>query len=105
MEAMQMTYADTNQRAALISGLHALADYLESNPGVPTPIYSDILTFPPHNDWVVMRAEIDVIATRLGVSGQQTSGGHYVAARSFGAVEYRVVAIPPRSHCGNEQGE
>jgi hypothetical protein len=100
-----MTYADTSQRAALIGGLRALADYLESNPEVPAPIYSDVLTFPPDGDWMVMRAETDSIAARLGVAGRETGGGHYVAARSFGPIEYRAVAIPRGNDRDNEQSE
>jgi len=88
-----MTCADSTERAALISGLRSLADYLESNPEVPAPIYSDVLTFPPDGDWTGMRAEIDVIAERIGTEARETVGGHYVAARSFGPIEYRAVAI------------
>jgi hypothetical protein len=42
-----MTYADSTERAALIGGLRALADYLESNPEVPAPGYTDVFIFPP----------------------------------------------------------
>lgn len=100
-----MAYADTSQRAALIGGLRALADYLESNPQVPAPTYSDVFTFPPDGDWTVMRAEIDSIAACLGVTGRETGGGHYVATRSFGPIEYRAVAIPRSNDSDNEQGE
>ncbi len=98
-----MTYADTTERAALIGGLRALADYLESNPQVPAPSYSDMLTFPPDSDCLGMRAEIDAIAARLGVAAYGTGGGHYVAARSFGLVEYRAVAICKQDHHGKSQ--
>jgi hypothetical protein len=89
-----MTYADSTERAELIRGFRGLADYLESNPEVPAPIYSTVHAFPV-GDWAVMRAEIEAIAAFLGVSADMTCGGHYVAARSFGPVEYRAVAIPP----------
>jgi hypothetical protein len=89
-----MTYAGNNERAALIDGFRALADYLESNPDVPTPSFSDVLAFPPDGDWAEMRAEIDAIAERIGVEARETGGGHYVANRFFGPVEYRAVAIP-----------
>jgi hypothetical protein len=88
-----MTYAEHSERAALISGFRALADYLESNPDVPAPSYSDVLAFPPEGDCAGMRAEIDGIAERIGVEARETVRGHYVAARSFGPVEYRAVAI------------
>jgi hypothetical protein len=93
-----MTYADSTERAAFISGLRALADYLESNPAVPAPIYSTVHTFPPDGDWAAMRADIDAIAAPLGVIAYRTAGGHYVATRSFGPVEYRAVAIPRRDN-------
>lgn len=100
-----MTYADISQRAALVGGLRALADYLESNPEVPISIYSDVFTFPPDADWTVMRAEIDSIAAQLGVTGRETVGGHYVASRSFGPIEYRAVAIPRSNDSDNAQSE
>jgi hypothetical protein len=97
-------YASTIERAALIKGLRALADYLESNLEVPAPSYSDVLTFPPDSDCPGMRAEIDAIAARLSVAAYETGGGHYVAARSFGPVEYRAVAICKHNHHGKSQG-
>jgi hypothetical protein len=100
-----MIYADSIERAVLINGFRGLADYLESNPEVPAPIYSTVHTFPPDGDWAGMRAEIDAAAARLGVTAHETPGGHYVATRSFGPVEYRAVAIPPRSDSDNENSE
>jgi hypothetical protein len=100
-----MTYADSSGRAALIGGLRVLADYLESSPEVPAPVYSHVFTFPPDGDWAGMRAEIDAIAARLGVRARQTGGGHYVAVRSFGPIEYRAVAIPPGNDSGTGQSE
>jgi hypothetical protein len=99
-----MTYSDPTERAELISGLRMLADYLESNPEVPAPRYSTVHTFPPNGDWAEMCAEIDAIAARLGVTCE-TCGGHYVAARSFGPVEYRAVAIPPKDDSQDEESE
>jgi hypothetical protein len=98
-----MTYADITERTALISGLRALADYLESNPEIPAPSYSDVVAFPPDSECPTVRAEIDAIAARLGVSARETSGGHYVATRSFGPVEYRAVAICKQNHHGKNQ--
>ena len=98
-----MTYADSTEGAALISGLRALADYLESNPDVPSPIYAQVYAFPPESEWAGMQAEIVAVAARLGVTAYRSHGGHVFAARSFGPVEYRAVAIPPRND--NEQSE
>jgi hypothetical protein len=100
-----MTYSDPTERAELIGGFRALADYLESNPEVPAPAYPTVHTFPPDGDWAEMRAEIDAIAAGLGVTACKTGCGHYVATRSFGPVEYRAVAIPPRSGSGNRKSE
>jgi hypothetical protein len=98
-----MTYTDSTERAAVISGLRGLAEYLESTPEMPAPAYPVIYTFPPTGEWTAMRAEIDNAAALLGVTARDTSGGHYVAARHFGPVEYRAVAIPPDSD--SEEGE
>lgn len=89
-----MTYANSTERDALINGLRGMADFLESNPEVPTPIYTDMLIFPPNREWTEMKAEIDAIAARLGVTACKSYGGHYVARRSFGPIEYRAVALP-----------
>ena len=100
-----MTHADSTERAALISGFRGIADYLESNPQVPAPAYSTVHAFPSDDDWAEMRAAIDVIADRLGVIAHLAGGGHYVAIRSFGPVDYRAVAIPPKSDSDNRRGE
>jgi hypothetical protein len=90
-----MTYATAIERQALISGLRELAAFLENNPGVPAPKYTDVLVFPPHASDTENRREIDVIATRIG-SGTEISSAyrHYITSRQFGAVGYRAVAIP-----------
>ena len=98
-----MNHADSTTRAAIISGFRALADYLESNPEVPVPAYPVVHTFPPDGDWPQMRAEIDATAAQLGVNAHLTGGGHYVAARFFGPVEYQAVAIPRKND--NERSE
>jgi hypothetical protein len=98
-----MTYADSAERAALIQGFRGLADYLESNPEVPTPIYSTVYVFPSSGDWAGMCADIEEIAAFLGVAAGITGGGHYVAVQWFGPVEYRAVAIPRGS--GSQESE
>jgi hypothetical protein len=98
-----MTYANSTERAAFISGLRGLVEYLESDLEVPAPIYSTVHTFPPAGDWSALCGEIDAIAARLGVTTHVTASGHYVAVRCFGSVEYRAVAIPRYDDSG--QGE
>ncbi|MGH3403556.1 MAG: hypothetical protein ACRDRJ_13815 [Streptosporangiaceae bacterium] len=90
-----MTYANATERQALIGGLRALADFLESNPEIPAPAYTDVLVFPPFASDADKRREIDVIASRID-SGTVTysSYRHYQTSRRFGPVQYRAVAIP-----------
>ncbi len=90
-----MTYANATECQALICGLRALADFLESSPDVPAPTYTDALVFPPSASDAEKQREIDVIASRIG-SGTQTysSYRHYQTSRRFGPVQYRAVAIP-----------
>jgi len=96
-----MTYASATERQALISGLRELADFLETNPEVPTPTFTDMLVFPPHVSHSENRAEIDAIASRIG-SGIEISSTrrHYVTSRQFGPVMYRAVAIPSDKNRG-----
>lgn len=98
-----MIFSDPTQRAAFIGGLRALADCLESDPEVPAPIYPVVYAFPSAVDWTAKRAVIDAIAARLAVATHQTSSGYYVAARFFGSLEYRAVAIP--HHADNYESE
>ncbi len=90
-----MTYANATERQALISGLRELAGFLESNPDVPAPEYTDVLVFPPSASDAGKRRQIDVIASRIGsVAETFSSFRHYRTSRRFGPVEYRAVAIP-----------
>ena len=98
-----MNHADSTERAAFISGLRRLADYMESSPELPAPGYTSAYMFPAVGDWTGMCAEIDAVAAHLGVAAHRTSGGHYLAVRAFGPVEYRAVAIPPKND--GEEGE
>jgi hypothetical protein len=100
-----MTYSDPNERAALIGGFRALADYLESHPDIPAPIYSTVYVFPSDGGWPGMCSDIEVTAARMGVACRLTIGGHYVATRDFGPVEYRMAAIPPKSSSTDQEGE
>jgi hypothetical protein len=90
-----MTYANSIERHALIAGLRALAGFLEANPDVPAPAYTDVLVFPPDASEAEERQEIDTIASRIG-SGIEISSSrrHYTTSRQFGPVGYRAVAIP-----------
>jgi hypothetical protein len=90
-----MTYANAIERQALISGLRELTDFLESNPDVPAPAYTDVPVFPPFSSDAEKRREIDVIASRIGSAAvTYSSYCHYQTSRRFGPVRYRAVAIP-----------
>ena len=89
-------YANPEERAQVIAGLRDLADFLDRNPQVPVPCFTDLFVFPPSGSDAEMFAEIDVIAGLVGTaaSDADSPAGHYSAARDFGPVQYRAVAIP-----------
>ena len=87
-------YANADERSQFIAGLHALAEYLESNPSVPAPWSGTCVhVFPPHGRNEEQRAEIDIIAMRINAEPHEEVSGHYAVSRFFGPVEYRAVAI------------
>ena len=86
---------DPETRKAFITGLRDLADYLARHPTV---------AIPPHGTEILLSAsstddggcaQVDRFARQLGVPVQNSlaCSGHYAAARSFGPVRYRMVAI------------
>ena len=89
-------YANSEERTRLIAGLRELAEYLDHNPNVPAPRWTDLLVFPPAGSDAEMFTEIDAIASRIGAtaSDADSPAGHYSASRDFGPVQYRAVAIP-----------
>lgn len=86
-------YADPGQRTRLIAGLLDLAIFLEANPDVPAPQYTDMLVFPSDGTNAERRAGIDVIAARIDAEPCEITSGHYSVSRYFGPVEYCAVAI------------
>jgi hypothetical protein len=97
-------YANPEERARVIAGLRDLADFLDQNPQVPAPGYTDLLVFPPIGSDAEMFAEIDVIAALIDTtaSDADSPGRHYSAVRGFGPVQYRAIAIP---HAARRQSE
>ena len=63
---MASYYANTGERARLIAGFRALADFLQDHPDVPAPHWADVMVFPPDATNEKMRAEIDQIAAGIG---------------------------------------
>lgn len=83
-------------RTDFIAGLHALADFLDTHPELPVPPFqTDVLIHIRGSD-EEQRAEVDRLADLLGVpvTDETSTGGHYIAVRAFGPVEYRCVAVP-----------
>jgi hypothetical protein len=97
-------YANPEERARVIAGLHDLADFLDRNPQVPAPRFTDLFVFPPPGSDAEMFAEIDVIAALIGITASDADSprGHYSAVRDFGPVHYRAIAIP---HSARRQSE
>jgi hypothetical protein len=98
-------YANHDERSCLIDGLRAVAQFLQDHTDVPVPRWTDVLVFPPDGPDEEKRAEIDIIAARIGAEASESTGGHYSCSISFGPVEYRVVAIPETPKSGTEKGE
>lgn len=96
-------YADSTERTRLIAGLRDLAAFRESSPDVPTPRWADVMVFPHNSTDDGNRAEIDVIASRIGAETSENGGGHYTASRFFGPVEYRAVAISEHDNDDEER--
>ncbi len=107
---MASYYASAGERARLIAGFRALADFLQDHPDVPAPRWADVMVFPPDGTEEEMRAEIDQVAVRIGTepADRTADHGHYTASRNFGPVEYRAVAIcacaRPDQYAGDEKG-
>jgi hypothetical protein len=97
-------HANSEERGRLIAGLRQLADFLHQNPDVPAPRYAEVIVFPAPGTNAEMFAEIDVIAQQIGAtaSSADSPADHYSAARDFGPVRYRAVAIPTRNDESNE---
>ncbi len=87
-------YASDDERNRLIGGLHALVQFLQDHPDIPAPRWADVLVFPSDGPDEQQRAEIDVIASRIGTGTGESTRGHYSCSINFGPVEYRAVAIP-----------
>ena len=103
---ISVSYANADERGRLIAGLRALAAFLQDHPDVPAPRWTDVYVFPPRGTDEQMRAEIDQIAALIGAeSTNDAAYGHYAAARLFGPVQYRAVAIGENPDTNDGKGE
>ncbi|GGK62765.1 hypothetical protein Ppa06_20940 [Planomonospora parontospora subsp. parontospora] len=87
---------DPTRRAAFITGLRDLADFIETNPGVPVPRQSTAITyFPEQATDAEMCAEVDRIAGLCGsrIDPAPLPYGHYMITLPFGPLRYEIAAI------------
>jgi hypothetical protein len=86
---------DPGTRQALITGLRDLADYLDQHPAVPVPKYGTEIYLGASSTDDGGCAQVAQFARQLGVPVPKSISysGHYEAARQFGPVGYRMVAI------------
>ncbi|MEV5824813.1 hypothetical protein AB0L25_04480 [Spirillospora sp. NPDC052242] len=91
---------DLFARHQIITGLRALADFLEANPAVPVDEYGeDFTVYTRQADDTSAAAMVDRVAALAGaeIEDRRDRGGHYTATRTFGRISYRIVHIPRRS--------
>ena len=89
-------YANSEERAGLIAGLRELAEYLDQNPDVPAPCWTDLLVFPPAGSDAEMFTEIDAIASRIGATASGLPAGPTASAKRSpaGSSSARAAAAP-----------
>ncbi|NVI88065.1 hypothetical protein [Actinomadura sp. BRA 177] len=95
---------DLFARQQTITGLRALADFLEANPAVPVEEYGHNLILSVRNmDDASAAALVDRTAALLGVEVTDDThwGGHYTATRAFGRITYRIVHIPEQARAAS----
>ena len=92
---MASYYANADERARLIAGFRALANFLQDHPDVPAPCWTDVMVFPPDATDEEMRAEIDQIAARIGAEPVDRTADRRSlhGITQLRAREYRAVAI------------
>jgi hypothetical protein len=85
---------DPARREAMIGGLRALADFLERTPEFPIAscAVADLHHFPLGTD-AEQRAEVERLASLVGVSVDDNVRGFYRATRAFGPVLLAVAAV------------
>ncbi|MEU9840494.1 hypothetical protein AB0C69_14870 [Actinomadura sp. NPDC048032] len=92
---------DLFARHQTITGLRALADFLEANPAVPINEYGrEYNVYTRAEDEAVAVAMVDKVAALLGaeVADKRSEGGHYSAEKTFGRITYGIVHVPKRRH-------
>ncbi|MEO3798278.1 hypothetical protein ABGB14_49485 [Nonomuraea sp. B10E15] len=93
-----MSPAQRPHRSELITGLRALAAFLDSHPKVPVPRYGTVRVA-VHTNYdtdatteAQAIAEVARIAALLGTT-PTAENGHHVAGKAFGSVRYEAILI------------
>ncbi|MEU8269506.1 hypothetical protein AB0B89_20405 [Sphaerisporangium sp. NPDC049002] len=92
--------AHTPDRLAYINGLRDLADFLDTNPDLPTPDNTVTAHYFPRGTGEEIRAQVDHVARLLGsdVDPYALTVGHYATGITFGIAQYRAVGILAAGH-------
>ncbi|MEV0403744.1 hypothetical protein [Actinoallomurus sp. NPDC050550] len=98
MTAQPTVPGDLLARTQTITGLRALADFLEANPAVPVEEYGWQVSYHTRGTDEQQATEVDRIAVLLDAVpvDDRSDGGHYTVAKTFGHITYRAVHIPAR---------
>ena len=85
----------SDYRQAFITGLRDLASYLASHAAVPVPRHGAEILLSANSTDDGGCTQVDHFARQLGITAPKTISysGHYEAARQFGPVGYRMIAI------------
>ena len=97
MTTQPIVPGDLFARHQTVTGLRALADFLETNPAIPVREYGcDYLVFARADTDAAEQTEIDRIATALGeaVTDDTGHGGHYRVSKTFRRITYSAVHVP-----------
>jgi hypothetical protein len=86
---------DPATRHAFITGLRDLADYIARHPAVTVPLCGAEIYLPADLTDHGGCPQVEHFARQMGVTVTDniTRTGHYEAARSFGPVRYRMIAL------------
>ena len=89
------TACESGDRDAFIAGLRALAEFLDSNPTAPVPVYTSRFSLAITLDTdEEERAQVDAFAAATGAKlVRDGSDGYYIAERWFGPIAYEACAV------------
>jgi hypothetical protein len=88
-----MFSTDPDDRHDFITGLRALADYLEARPGMPVSHYGATINVAAPDVEDGGRAEIYHLSGCLGAPVSETGDGTLATCKTFGSLTYRAFAM------------